>query len=482
MGYLICENCGGYYKLKDGESVQDFVSCECYGTLIYVEELDKSENSAKTNIEVDETGLETGSKTTDNLDSTDLEDKLDFRDLKDNSYAADLKDNIKELRKESESDFNSIKKEPIIKNRAYYRRFNYYSEPDIEELKRLKDVAGLINALYYDDPEIKLKTVKVLTIIGDDRALEHLEKVINEESGTLKIYAEIAVNQIKSRKHGLKSRNRNHYRNIPYEPSKTSLKLHEVKTGFMDSKMESSISISPNKSTHKSRELQISPNKTSELIYSPSKSVEIDDANLITDEVENEARGSEIQTPNIKHINEESSSEPERTDLEDSDVETLEVKPPKIKSSLLESKDVKSAAIKIPADKPSELEIIEVNTSCVSPYHIQIDVNPPVVPHLDVKSLGYASSNEINHKKPKRSPIQMKTYDDSQLGPVRSINKPSQDFKTFDSSKMDGPEKTEDGYFIKWLGIKNSDKPLIGFIFLFALALIVGVILTMNSK
>ncbi|MGB9979921.1 DUF5518 domain-containing protein [Methanobacterium sp.] len=37
MSYLICEKCGGYYKLKKGEKPSDFESCECGGSLNYVQ-------------------------------------------------------------------------------------------------------------------------------------------------------------------------------------------------------------------------------------------------------------------------------------------------------------------------------------------------------------------------------------------------------------------------------------------------------------
>lgn len=37
MGYLICEKCGGYYKLQEGESLDDFESCECGGKLNYTD-------------------------------------------------------------------------------------------------------------------------------------------------------------------------------------------------------------------------------------------------------------------------------------------------------------------------------------------------------------------------------------------------------------------------------------------------------------
>lgn len=32
-GYLVCDECGGYYELKSGESLEDFVACECGGKL-----------------------------------------------------------------------------------------------------------------------------------------------------------------------------------------------------------------------------------------------------------------------------------------------------------------------------------------------------------------------------------------------------------------------------------------------------------------
>lgn len=41
MGYLVCEKCGGYYELKEGESIDDFDGCECGGKFRYVESLDE---------------------------------------------------------------------------------------------------------------------------------------------------------------------------------------------------------------------------------------------------------------------------------------------------------------------------------------------------------------------------------------------------------------------------------------------------------
>jgi hypothetical protein len=40
MGYLVCEKCGGYYKLQKGESPEDFDNCQCGGKLKYVDDLE----------------------------------------------------------------------------------------------------------------------------------------------------------------------------------------------------------------------------------------------------------------------------------------------------------------------------------------------------------------------------------------------------------------------------------------------------------
>jgi len=40
-GYLICNTCLGYYKLKENESPEDFNKCECGGSLKYAENIDQ---------------------------------------------------------------------------------------------------------------------------------------------------------------------------------------------------------------------------------------------------------------------------------------------------------------------------------------------------------------------------------------------------------------------------------------------------------
>lgn len=45
MTYLICEQCGGYYELREGEKVEDFSDeCECGGKLYYAESLQDLES------------------------------------------------------------------------------------------------------------------------------------------------------------------------------------------------------------------------------------------------------------------------------------------------------------------------------------------------------------------------------------------------------------------------------------------------------
>jgi len=39
MGYIICNKCGGYYELQEGESPKDFEACHCGGNLRYVESI-----------------------------------------------------------------------------------------------------------------------------------------------------------------------------------------------------------------------------------------------------------------------------------------------------------------------------------------------------------------------------------------------------------------------------------------------------------
>lgn len=47
MGYVICEKCGGYYELEEGESLDNFKTCQCGGTLKYLEDELKEAKSSE---------------------------------------------------------------------------------------------------------------------------------------------------------------------------------------------------------------------------------------------------------------------------------------------------------------------------------------------------------------------------------------------------------------------------------------------------
>lgn len=214
MGYLVCQNCGGYYKLKKDESAEDFVACQCYGQLVYVESLeylrkeDAKDKHSKTLYCPSKNNVLNGSECI-----------VVDEDFKPEPQSETKTGENIEIKKDSDQEM----KEPGIKNRAYYRRYDYYSEPDINYLKNLKDVTGLINALYYDDVNIQLEALQALAAVGDDRALNHLNKLIQKGEGSLKLYAEIAIKQIQSRKHGYKSLNRENFRQIPSESLQSHL-------------------------------------------------------------------------------------------------------------------------------------------------------------------------------------------------------------------------------------------------------------------
>ena len=42
MGYVICEKCGGYYEIQEGESFTDFDACQCGGRLTYVDSINEN--------------------------------------------------------------------------------------------------------------------------------------------------------------------------------------------------------------------------------------------------------------------------------------------------------------------------------------------------------------------------------------------------------------------------------------------------------
>jgi hypothetical protein len=69
MGYLKCQKCGGYYKLHDGESLNDFAQCSCGGSLIYTESIDESK------VHGDDLKISTASGKTEKFERPESEEK-----------------------------------------------------------------------------------------------------------------------------------------------------------------------------------------------------------------------------------------------------------------------------------------------------------------------------------------------------------------------------------------------------------------------
>ena len=500
MGYLICQNCGGYYKLKEGESAEDFVACECYGQLVYVEELDDSLEKEKI------------SEDSEN----ELDSDVDFECIEITSE--DLQD-----KEESESESESVVKsdlyysgkEPTVKNRAYYRRFDLYSKPDINQLKRLKDVSGLINALYYDDLKIQQEAAQALSVIGDERALEPLNKIMKEQGGTLKLYAEIAVNQIKSRKYGFKSRNRDNYRDIPSESSKPIKKVYKPiqKSDSIKNKKQNIIPAPDEPVFNKDSGISSQDSAKTKLasVNESHISSAVSNDNITPSKVETE------KAANIKLGDDETSKAKlkevlefkiENSEIQSVEVQSKDVEPVKVGSSDVGSVDVDSvdvepveaetSEVELTDVKPSEIETSEVTSAEVEPVNLKptdvesqddksLDikitrtekVEPDIIRPKEVKPFEIQSSKTIKKRThTKSAPIIMKNVDDTEPSSIG--------FKKITAPNGEAGENLskdeEDIYFIRWLGIKNSDKPLIGLIILSFMALIVGVILTMSSQ
>jgi len=537
MGYLVCQNCGGYYKLKDGESAEDFVACQCYGQLVYVESLE----DIKENEEVkDKSVLKL------NADSDhDVIDDSDYivvnGDSEPETQGAHEKDQVIDVKK----GLNHALREPTVKNRAYYRRYDYYSKPDITYMKNLKDVPGLINALFYDDPNIRLEAAQALSVVGDDRALEPLNKIINQEGGSLKLYAEIAVKQIRSKKYGYQSHSRDDYRKTSKQPTESpesqkpipeisqeevsqeevfedeliqkdvsehefpqegvsehevireELSGDEVKTDIHEPVTKDISKIHDEKDVSHytdGKDITLTDEETEITTIDHGKDVSSQDDEIIFEEVKN--KPSAVKESDIKLVDNEELSHDDYTDFEVSQTQHLKAEPENLKN-------LKKSNLEIPDDQRVEINVMasegismETNTSSES---------------AEISETNKSSEKNSTGIPGKTQPVSLKTVDDTLISsdafnsqPVLDSNNPSMIgnitgvFKnsatavptpvvndkivsqkpspvltntTITHKKSDSFAKNEE----------NTDKQIIGFIILFSIILIVGVILTLTQ-
>lgn len=591
MGYLVCQNCGGYYKLKEGESAEDFVACQCYGQLVYVESLE----DIKENEEVQDKSVLKLNADYDHNNSSDF--------IVVNGDSEPVTPGEKEIDQDIDvkDDLDHPVEEPTVKNRAYYRRYDHYSKPDITYLKNLKDVPGLINALYYDDPNIKLEAAQALSVVGDDRALGPLNKIINHEGGSLKLYAEIAVKQIHSRKYGYQSHSRDDYRptstqptesseshqpihNIPQEevpPEKVSIDelpqkgvseekfpqervsedeiSHEGVSGDEVIRKKVSIEEFSKVSEDKVIQEEISEDIVKTDTHGPvssdisriddekdvSKFGDEKDITLTDDEKDITPinHGKDLSTPDDEKVPEEIKNKPsavkesdiklvddesldeELTHNDSTDFEVSEPEDLKAETELL--KELKTSNLEIPDDQKVEINIKSsegipeetnrsVRTNLISENKLSSETNiSPEGNQSSESKKSYEtkkSSEKISRKLPGKTPlVSMKTFDDTPISSDDFNNQPVPDPNNpgmirnitgvFKNSTTPVPasvvndkivppkpspvvtnttinDKKTDSFTQKE---ESTDKQIIGFIILFSIILIVGVILTMTQ-
>ncbi|MDY9923081.1 HEAT repeat domain-containing protein [Methanobacterium sp.] len=371
MGYLICQECGGYYKLEKGESKEDFVSCECYGSLTYIDAIDDYLNE-NNKFNKDLSG-DTGNDSSDVKYAVDVKSDNLVQDS-DSPSRTGFEGELTLKKEISESlsfpSFRESEDIPSVKNRNYYRKISSNDiKPDIKKLKLIKDVNGVIEALSYDDLEVKLEAVQALGAMGDERALKYLDKLRTEETGVLKTYAENAIFHIESKNKGLKSQNRAYYREEYYK----GITITSDEKKLID---QTKKPIDQTVTTIKEKV----PDKTSEI---PKNSV----------------------------------------------------------SGVQNILDTKTRSTQKTAKLPGKTDGTEVNSK---------EVPKLVVPSEIVKT------NISKKTTPKND----------------------------ETKRITETEGTSDDgiYFIQFLGIKKTDKPLIGFIFFFTVSLGIGVLLTMGYK
>lgn len=383
MGYLICQKCGGYYKLEESESKDDFVSCECYGSLTYVDSIDDySKKNTKSNKDVSEV-TESGVSDVEFAHNIKSDVIVLDSDLENGFEDASFKK--KELLKSpSFPSFRESEESPSVKNRNYYRKISTKDiKPDIGKLKLIKDVNGVIEALNYNDLNVKLEAVQALGAMGDERALEHLDKLKNEERGILKTYAENAIFHIESKNKGLKSKNRAYYREEYYKEN-----------------------------TRKS------------------------DENILIDQ-------------SSKHIDQTINKIKEKTSVKTSYF------PNNVVSGSLNIHETKNSTIQKTTKLPGK---------------------------TDGKVPGKTDKNEFNTKEVANTKEVTKFVKTPEIIKKDLPNKTTPKSDYIKKIKETKGTENEDIYFIQFLGIKKTDKPLIMFILMFTVLLVIGVILTMGYK
>lgn len=174
MPYLICKKCDGYYKLQEGESLEDFEECECGGELIQVDSLNIPYNTERV-----KTIIETFSKDTHaNKEKYNGPEKL-----KKLSITVDYTDGLHRLLKDDKAPKKDI---PIAVLRSMYR-----------EVALIPEFYN-IDYLDYIDDETFLKIMDILaeTIYEGRGAIDASNKIQAQTDLTEEEAEKISKNEL----------------------------------------------------------------------------------------------------------------------------------------------------------------------------------------------------------------------------------------------------------------------------------------------
>jgi hypothetical protein len=174
MPYLICKKCDGYYKLQEGESLEDFEECECGGELIQVDSLNIPYNTERV-----KTIIETFSKdkqaTKEKSNGPETSKKL--------SITVDYTDGLHRLLKDDKAPKKDI---PIEVLRSMYR-----------EVALIPEFYN-IDYLDYIDDETFLKIMEILaeTIYEGRGAIDASDKIHAQTDLTEEEAEKISKNEL----------------------------------------------------------------------------------------------------------------------------------------------------------------------------------------------------------------------------------------------------------------------------------------------
>lgn len=175
MPYLICNKCGGYYELKEGESPEDFEECECGGSLRQAESLNIPYNNERIKAIIET--LKISKKSSDNLEGNQ---KL--------SINVDYTDGINRLLKEDKASKKDIS--------AEMRKSTFRRVALIPELYNF-DYIGPI------DDDTKLQIIEILAeTVYEGKGIIHATNEIASKTSISYEHAEIIskneINRIKN--------------------------------------------------------------------------------------------------------------------------------------------------------------------------------------------------------------------------------------------------------------------------------------------